>query len=252
MRGSKAGLSDLKRLHGQAQALKHAAQAHEKARLAAAPQPASSTALSEDAVKLFARAIQTVQPIRAKGRVQHPRMAAQSDIGSTAANRTASPAVLAQSNLSEQLAQKRLRATGEHSHVPVTSMGKETIGISDLYAPILDTGNDVAWAASGIGPDTQRRLKLGLWPVGAHLDLHGMTTDQARPALLDFLALSQQHNTRCVRIVHGQGFGSPHGEAVLRQRVIQWLTQIPAVVAFATAPQAHGGRGALLVLIRQS
>ena len=35
-------------------------------------------------------------------------------------------------------------------------------------------------------------------------------------------------------------------------QVAQWLTQIDAITAFATAPKAQGGRGALLALVRLS
>ena len=253
MRGSKAGLADLKRMHEKAQAARKVkeALAEALAQSTATASRQSSPELSEDARKLFARATQAVQPIQAAGRVMHHR-AATRDSAAFANSAGASDAA-------ELLAQKRRRATGEAtqpSAVVASSPGLQLqnatqAGISDIYAPIRDTEADVAWSAPGIGPDTQRRLKQAYWAVGAHLDLHGMNSDQARPALLDFIYASQQHGTRCVRVVHGQGYGSAKGQAVLKNLVTQWLTQIPAIAAFATAPQAHGGRGALLALIKQ-
>jgi len=250
MRGSKAGLADLKRMHEKAQAarkVKEEALAH----AAKTSSMQRSPELSEDALKLFARATQAVQPIQAKGRVMHQR-ATTRGMASQAFGSGASDAA-------DLLAQKRMRAAGEFAETPavvtsapsVQSQRTSQPSISDIYAPIRDTEADVAWAAPGIGPDTQRRLKQAFWAVGAHLDLHGMNSDQARPALLEFINQSQQHGTRCVRIVHGQGYGSAKGQAVLKNLVAQWLTQIPAVAAFSTAPQAHGGRGALLALIKQ-
>jgi len=241
MRGNKAGLADLKRMHEKAQAARKAVQAQTEA--ADKFSARSVAVLSEDALKLFARATQTVQPIQAKGRVLHKR----SDSVATIDLRTGA----SQSDAQALLIQKRMRATGQTESPQKETTARPQPGISDTYAPIRDTESEIAWSAPGIGPDTLRRLKQAFWPVGAHLDLHGMNSDQARVALLAFIDLSQQHATRCVRIVHGQGYGSVNGQAVLKNLVTQWLAQIPEVSAFVSAPAAHGGRGALLALIRQ-
>jgi DNA-nicking Smr family endonuclease len=244
MRGSKAGLADLKQLHEKAQAARKdseaRAQAANSSDNAIRPKP---EALSNDARKLFAHAIQAVQPIQSKGRVLH----------SQTENLNVRSAVIStrQTDMAQLVQQRRRRATGQSDEQHETTTGKLQPSISDVYAPIQDTQADVAWASPGIGPDTLRKLKQAFWPVGAQLDLHGMNSDQARPALLTFVQSSQQHGTRCIRIIHGQGFGSVNGQAVLKRLVIQWLTQIPGVTCFVTAPQAHGGRGALLALIRQ-
>lgn len=241
MSSSKPGLADLKRLRASAEAAQKAEQARARAhkQLAATQKP--SEPLTAEAVALFARATQLVQPLQSTtGRVLHQRNSKLSD--------------------AEQLAQKRNRAIGLQ-HPPTTdhktphpqpeSVSKST-QISDAYTPISDTNEDIAWHAPGIGPDTLRKLKQGWWPVGSQIDLHGLTREQARQTLLNFIEISQQHATRCVRIIHGQGYGSPSGQAVLRSQVAQWLTQIDAITAFATAPKAQGGRGALLALVRLS
>ena len=234
MKGNKAGLADLKRLREKAQASQKAALAHEKSLRVSAL--ADLPAVTQESSRLFALATQMVKPIGVKGRVMH----------SNAKGLTPDP------RAEDRHAQKRLRATGQSIDTEVTTRNAASIAISDVYAPIHDTETEVAWAAPGIGPDTQRLLKQAFWPVGAQLDLHGMTSDQARTALIGFIASCQQHGTRCIRIIHGQGYGSANGQAVLRTRVIQWLTQIPDIAAFHTAPAAHGGRGALLALVRQS
>ena len=246
MRGSKAGLADLRRLNEKAQAARKIAEA--RAQIARASENASAQQhpqlLSEDARKLFARATQAVAPIQAKSRVLHCRTENQGASAAAANTR--------QSDMAQLLEQKRMRATGQPDATHATRPGKPQSGISDIYTPIKDTATDVAWASPGIGPDTLRKLKQAFWPVGAQLDLHGMNSDQARPTLLNFIDSSQQHGTRCIRIIHGQGYGSANGQAVLKNLVIQWLTQIPAIACFATAPQAQGGRGALLALVRQA
>ena len=236
MRGSKAGLADLKQLHEKAQAARKELEARAQAARASANASAQqqTQVLSEDARKLFARATQAVQPIQAKGRVLHA-LSENPDARSAALSAR-------QSDKTRLLEQKRMRAMGHCPNQHNAFAGKPQTGISDIYTPIKDTDTDIAWASPGIGPDTLRKLKQAFWPVGAQLDLHGMNSDQARPALLDFIDSSQQHSTRCVRIIHGQGYGSLNGHAVLKNLVSQWLTQIPGVSCFVTAPQAQGGR----------
>ena len=142
------------------------------------------------------------------------------------------------------MAQRRLRALGQSETAPAA--------LSDTFSPFAETEGDLAWLAPGIGPEVLRQLRRAFWPVGAHLDLHGLNSDEARLALNNFIEASQTHGTRCVRIVHGKGYGSADGQPVLKARVAQWLTQLSAISAFASAPTAHGGRGALLVLIRMN
>jgi DNA-nicking Smr family endonuclease len=55
---------------------------------------------------------------------------------------------------------------------------------------------------------------------------------------------------RCVRIIHGVGYGSAGGEPVLRGMVHSWLVQTAETVAFCVANRTDGGNGALVVLLR--
>ena len=230
MRSNKAGLADLKKLHQTAQAIRLAQEARAQAlKMACAPDQANPP-LNEAAAKLFARATQSALPLKASGRVLHTR--AQS------------------TPPHDLLEQKRQRAEGISTQTTAPRTMPLRPESTGACLPETDTEHDIAWAAPGIGPDTLRRLKQAYWPVGAQLDLHGLNSEQARDALMAFLHTSQAHATRCVRIIHGQGFGSANGRGVLKSLMVQWLRQIQDVVAFATAPQAHGGRGAMLVLIR--
>lgn len=229
MSKSKAGLADLKRLRASAQAAHEAAQktgqSHSIARSGQHTINKAKPVTAEEA-RLFARATQLVEPLKSKrARVMH--MPADKPMDA------------------DTLAQKRHRATG-------TQAPESQTQVSDGYTPISDTKEDIAWHAPGIGPDTLRKLRQAWWPIGSQIDLHGQTRDEARQALINFIEISQQHGTRCVRIIHGQGFGSTTGEGLLRSLVAQWLTQMNAISAFSTAPKAHGGRGALLALIRTS
>ncbi|MBT8762522.1 Smr/MutS family protein [Desulfohalobiaceae bacterium Ax17] len=99
-----------------------------------------------------------------------------------------------------------------------------------------------------------RKLKNGQFSIQAHLDLHGMNTDQAKLALLYFMREQYVHNKRCVLLIPGRGKNSPLGMGVLKKEVQHWLTREPlkrVVLAFCTALPKHGGTGALYVLLRK-
>ncbi|MDD3313486.1 Smr/MutS family protein [Pseudodesulfovibrio sp.] len=106
----------------------------------------------------------------------------------------------------------------------------------------------------GLDIKTFQQLKAGALSVGAHIDLHGMTSDQARDNLLFFIRESYLQNLRCVLVVTGRGINSPGGLPILRRETESWLTRDPlkrVVLAFCTAQAKDGGAGALYVLLRK-
>ena len=106
----------------------------------------------------------------------------------------------------------------------------------------------------GLDIKTFQQLKSGSLSVNAHLDLHGMTTDQAQESLLFFMRESYLQSRRCVLVVTGRGINSPGGHAILRRETESWLTRDPLkriVLAFCTAQPKDGGAGALYVLLRK-
>ncbi len=98
--------------------------------------------------------------------------------------------------------------------------------------------------------DLIKKLLAGQWPVAATLDLHGANSTQAAERFDRFLHSCLEHHVRCVCIVHGKGYGSDQGNAVLREQVQAWLKNIDAVLAFAPAPENMGGAGAQIVLLK--
>jgi DNA-nicking Smr family endonuclease len=124
--------------------------------------------------------------------------------------------------------------------------------LSDLFdvEGMLDEDPALSYARDGVGPDVVKKLRKRHWPVQDELDLHGMTRDQARDAVTDFLHRANRRGVRCVRIIHGIGYGSAGGEPVLRGMVHSWLVQKNEVAAFCVAGRADGGNGALIVLLK--
>jgi DNA-nicking Smr family endonuclease len=85
------------------------------------------------------------------------------------------------------------------------------------------------------------------------LDLHGMTQREARDAVVAFVRKAHKEGLDVLSIVHGKGHHSEGGQGVLRDAVIEALTETPAalrVSCFITAPEALGGSGALLVELK--
>jgi len=81
--------------------------------------------------------------------------------------------------------------------------------------------------------------------------LHGMTIPLAHNALASFLQECQQFKIRCVRIIHGKGWGSKHHKPILKTKLNTWLQQDDIILAFCSAPIEDGGTGAVYVLLKR-
>jgi DNA-nicking Smr family endonuclease len=115
---------------------------------------------------------------------------------------------------------------------------------------LLETDERLSFRRAGVGPDVTQKLRRGKWSIQRQVDLHGLRTDEARETLTAFIRESHKQGIRCVRVVTGKGLGSPGKEPVLKDKVHRWLVQKAEVVAFVQAQPAHGGAGALVVLLQ--
>lgn len=114
----------------------------------------------------------------------------------------------------------------------------------------LDTGEELSYLREGYPRDMLRKLRRGHWSVEASLDLHGLNRIEAEAAVRDFLRRCAVRGKGCVRVVHGRGLGSPNREPVLKGKLRTWLPLREEVLGFCQAPRAHGGSGAVLVLLK--
>ncbi|RPJ45254.1 MAG: DNA mismatch repair protein MutS [Betaproteobacteria bacterium] len=128
----------------------------------------------------------------------------------------------------------------------------DTLSDAPAWELGLETGEELLFLRDGLSPQTLKKLRRGHWVIQDHLDLHGLTVPEARVLTAAFLAQCVRRGVRCVRIVHGKGLGSPNREPVLKKKVAGWLAQRDEVLAYCQAPQADGGGGAVLVLLRGS
>ena len=115
----------------------------------------------------------------------------------------------------------------------------------------LETGEELTFRRSGVPATVFTRLRRGRFAIKAEIDLHGMTSAQARTELRSFLAESVTARLQCVRVIHGKGLRSGPRGPVLKASVNRWLRQWDDVIAFVSAPARDGGTGAVYVLLQR-
>lgn len=107
---------------------------------------------------------------------------------------------------------------------------------------------------------TFTKMKRGKMSPDAKIDLHGMTQEEAHPALINTLLNAHAAGKRLVLVVTGKGKKRDDGgpipvrTGILKHAVPQWLKQAPLkqiVLQTNQANQSHGGSGALYVYLRR-
>lgn len=97
-------------------------------------------------------------------------------------------------------------------------------------------------------------LRAGHFSIQAHLDLHGLTLQDARFVLDEFILESIRAGFTCVRVVHGRGRHSHKHHPVLKENIQRWLASRRMsrhVIAYTSARVCDGGGGAVYVLLRK-
>ncbi len=125
------------------------------------------------------------------------------------------------------------------------------------FAPSM--GEHLAKAPLRMDAKTHGKMTRGKLLPEARIDLHGMTLDQAHPALNGFILRSHSAGMRLVLVITGKGgkARSDHGPipqhtGVLRRQVPHWLHQAPLaplILQVTEAHISHGGGGALYVYL---
>ena len=140
--------------------------------------------------------------------------------------------------------------------VPAQRIADETQVLADSLSDDaaldtgLESGDELVYLRNGLATQVLRKLRRGHWSVQDHTDLHGLRSDAARKLLVEFLNEALNDGFRCVRVVHGKGYRSRNQEPVLKKKMAGWLQQRDEVLAYCQAPQADGGSGALLILLK--
>jgi DNA-nicking Smr family endonuclease len=175
--------------------------------------------------ELFRKTIGEVQPIRAPQRVEPFR--------------APPPPVPTKRLEDEQAVLDELHRLARGREAPSINQTADDVEIED----------DAVFLRPGLPRDILRKLRRTHWVIQEHLDLHGLTGDEAAAATATFLAECRRLGLRCVRIVHGKGLRSKGREPVLKHRIRKLLTRRDEVLAFVEPRAAEGGGGAVVVLL---
>jgi DNA-nicking Smr family endonuclease len=106
-----------------------------------------------------------------------------------------------------------------------------------------------------------RKLTQGKAKPEGRIDLHGMTLDQAHPALIDFILRAHASGKRTVLVITGKGKrreehgNMPTRQGILRHQVPSWLRLAPlahVVLQITPAHLRHGGEGAYYITLRRT
>lgn len=139
--------------------------------------------------------------------------------------------------------------TPRETHKDNQRVLKESLEISLEYED-LQPGDSLSYCKPGIQKAIFRKLKKGQFNIEAELDLHGLTVAQAQETLLVFIKNARIAHNRCVRIIHGKGYGSSNKGPRLKPMVNQWLQKRNEILAFCSARPTDGGTGAVYVLLK--
>jgi DNA-nicking Smr family endonuclease len=102
-----------------------------------------------------------------------------------------------------------------------------------------------------IEPNRRHRIAKARDPIGARLDLHGLTQDRARSVLERFLVRAWDEGIRAVLVITGKGV---QGDGILKRAAPEWLAapHLAHIVAgISDAARHHGGEGALYVALKK-
>lgn len=104
------------------------------------------------------------------------------------------------------------------------------------------------------------KMKRGKLVPQSRMDLHGMTLDQAHPALVGFVMGAYRDGLRLVLVITGKGRSKrdtgpiPVRKGILKNQVPHWLGVSPlssVVLQVSEAHLKHGGSGAYYVYLRR-
>jgi DNA-nicking Smr family endonuclease len=205
----------------------------------AAPERPPGAAVDDEAF-LFHRLFAGVTPLdRSRGRVPKER-GERSDASTGGARRVAEKAA-------ERVAVDQADADTVHDRL-------RTLVEGGARFEVADDGRRVEGRRVDLPLEALRRLRRGLLPIDARLDLHGLRVEEARVQVEHFLRTMRARGERCLLVIHGKGEHSPHGAGVLRGEMAAWMSQGASshhIAAFVTARETDGGEGAVYVLLRK-
>ena len=149
----------------------------------------------------------------------------------------------------------------EHSKIASFQLGAKS-KVSDIGHDLMPSISErVGDQPVQMDKKAYGRMTRGKLKPEARIDLHGMTLEQAHPALIGFVMRSFGEGKRLVLVITGKGKTKrddgpiPVRRGVLKHQVPQWLQMAPlrsVVLQVREAHLKHGGSGAYYVYLRRT
>ncbi len=124
--------------------------------------------------------------------------------------------------------------------------------VANSEIPIVGAEDEISFANQEIDKKLLIKLRQGQISPDAEIDLHGLSSIEAKRELLDFLHECIKSGCHCVHVVHGKGYRSSENHPILKNNINLWLRQHQHVRAFCSAIPRDGGAGAVYVLLRRA
>jgi DNA-nicking Smr family endonuclease len=132
----------------------------------------------------------------------------------------------------------------------VVNVEEHLSGAAEFDIEKVGLEDSMSYTAPGLQHNVLKKLRKGQFGLDAEIDLHGLSSIEAKRQLLHFLHDCVEDGCRCVHIVHGKGYRSTDNHPVLKNNLNLWLRQHKDVQAFCSAPPKDGGTGAVFVLLQ--
>jgi DNA-nicking Smr family endonuclease len=181
-----------------------------------------SATMSDADDKLFRDELQDVQPLQVPTKI-----------------------ALNRSPISELAIAARREAAQRELEIERNFLALDFVDMLDPYYPL-------EFKRPSVQHGVFRRLKQGKYSMDARLDLHRLTVEQARDEVFGFIREAVAYDLRNIMIVPGRGTHSNAPEAILKSYVNKWLPEFEEVQAFCSAVPAHGGTGAVYIMLKKS
>lgn len=144
--------------------------------------------------------------------------------------------------------------------IPMFQVGQKARTTVPEHRPLKTNADRLRSDPVSMDAKSFGKMKRGKLVPEDRIDLHGMTLDQAHPALARFVLTSHSRGLRLVLVITGKGQredlydSMPRRRGVLKSQVPQWLRLPPvaqAVLQVTEAHRKHGGGGAYYVYLRK-
>ena len=139
------------------------------------------------------------------------------------------------------------------------SKDKVAIKLAPSKVPIK---KDELLKFTGIHRRLEQKMSRGQIDIDSTLDLHGMTQEEAKHAIINFIKVANKNNLKIILIITGKGISNEntstrnkniYERGVLNKNLPAWL-QMPEIRDYVNgyryANQKHGGEGAYYILLK--